>query len=284
MSSKKLNLIGQRFGRLTVISDAGIRVSEKGRKSYLWNCICDCGKTTVVTTSNLQGNKVLSCGCYRNERVFETNSKKLQNQTFGRLTAISCIHKNGVLYWKCRCSCGNYVEVIPASLTSGKTRSCGCYQRERTSQTRLKHGFSKKGSESTRLYRIWSAMKYRCYNPKSNHYNRYGGRGITVCDEWKDNFICFYEWAINNGYNDSLTIERKDYNGNYCPENCCWATWKQQAINRSSTRFVEYKGKQMSIKDLAIELNINYDTLINRVNNGWSIEKIINTPVKKMVE
>jgi len=275
MSNKKINLIGQRFGRLTVISDAGIRTSKNGRKFYIWNCACDCGNTSVVTTSNLRGNKVLSCGCYKKDRAFEANYINLQGKTFGRLTAISYIHKNGKLYWKCKCVCGNYVDVIPSSLIRGETRSCGCYQREIMSQIKRK-----KSIKQTRLYRIWGAMKYRCYNPNCHSYPRYGGRGIEICDEWKNNFLSFQTWALQNGYNDFLSIDRKDCNGNYTPENCRWADAKQQAMNRSSTRFIEYKGEQKSIYDWSVELKINYDTLIDRINKGLSMEKIMNTPIK----
>lgn len=138
------------------------------------------------------------------------------------------------------------------------------------------------GTSRSRLKRIWSKMKSRCYSPKVYNYHRYGGRGITVCDEWKDNFQAFYDWAIANGYADDLTIDRIDNDGNYEPNNCRWATMKEQANNKSNNVRITYKGKTQDIKQWSEELGIAYTTLFIRIHNGWPVEKAFFEPVKEV--
>ena len=121
--------------------------------------------------------------------------------------------------------CGNKFRTQTSFVKSGHTKSCGCYQKRRASET--KHGLI-----GTRLYSIWTNMKDRVSNIKNKAYNSYGGRGITVCEEWKNDFVSFYAWAMSNGYSDELTIDRIDNNGNYCPENCRWTTKSIQSRNK----------------------------------------------------
>lgn len=130
-----------------------------------------------------------------------------------------------------------------------------------------------------RLYGIWRGMKERCYSPKHINYHRYGGRGITVCEEWINSFQEFYDWAMANGYADDLTIDRKDNDGNYEPGNCRWATQKEQANNRRTNVKITYDGKTMDIKQWADELGICYTTLFFRITNGWPVEKAFNEPI-----
>ena len=130
--------------------------------------------------------------------------------------------------FRCRCDCGNQIVVTRDSLVSGNTKSCGCLNTEKGREPRrITHGKTK-----TRLYRIWSHMKARCDQPNNNRYYRYGARGIKVCDEWHESFEAFYDWAIENGYRDDLTIERKKNNLGYSPENCCWIPLSEQAKNK----------------------------------------------------
>ena len=123
-------------------------------------------------------------------------------------------------------------------------------------------------------------MKARCYNSNQWNYQYYGGRGIKVCDEWKNNYNSFYNWALENGYQDNLSIDRIDTNGNYEPSNCRWVTDKEQKNNTRRNHYITYKGKTQSMSKWAEEINISYTTLRSRINtNKWSIEKAFTTPV-----
>ena len=132
------------------------------------------------------------------------------------------------------------------------------------------------------MYQIWANMKYRCNNPTYKRYDRYGGRGIIVCDEWNDNFKDFYDWAINNGYQDDLTLDRIDNNGNYEPNNCRWATYTQQNYNRGISFDVTINGETKTDREWCEIYNLNYRTFITRYSNyGWDIEDAIIRPVNR---
>lgn len=154
--------------------------------------------------------------------------------------------------WKCRCDCGNERVVLQASLRSGKSKSCGCLNKEMVGNLHRTHGLTNK---SNGLYSIWSGMKRRCYYKKSPDYPDYGGRGITVCHEWKEDFQAFYDWSMANGYKKGLSIERKDVNGDYCPENCCWISLIDQAKNKRNTMTDEERYKICPICGKKYEIN-----------------------------
>lgn len=142
--------------------------------------------------------------------------------------------------------------------------------------TRTMHGQS-----NTRLYSIWSGIKNRCFNENEPAFKDYGGRGITVCQEWVDKFTAFEQWALNNGYSESLTIDRINNNGNYEPDNCRWITNQQQSRNRRTNHLLTHKGQTKTLIEWSEELSIPYNTLVNRINVlGWSIEKSLSTPSK----
>ena len=194
--------------------------------------------------------------------------KELSGQKFGKLTVIKRAGNTeyGQPLWECKCDCGNTTFVCGQHLREQRVKSCGCYIKEIVT----KHGMSQ-----TRLYRIWSNMKIRCENPKRRDYKHYGQRGVNVCNAWSD-FLTFYEWAINNGYKDGLTLDRIDVNGNYEPSNCRWATVKEQSNNRTNNHLITYDGETKTIAQWAEERNINHDTLYSRINRmNWDIGRAL---------
>ena len=206
-----------------------------------------------------------------------SNFIDLAGQKFNRLTVIETAGKakDGNYKWLCKCVCGKEVIVPSARLRKGENQSCGCLNKELT-----KERFTKHGKKNTRLYSIWCCMKSRCYNHKNTEYKNYGGRGIVVCEKWKNSFAAFYEWAIVNGYSDGLTIDRIDTNGNYEPSNCRWATNKEQANNRRTNNLITYNGETHTITEWAEKLGFKRITLANRINvYGWSVEKALTTPI-----
>ena len=193
----------------------------------------------------------------------------LIGQKFGRLTAMEYA---GDGRWKCVCECGNTTTVKTHKLRIGHTKSCGCYAKE----VSVENGKMKKhGGTGTRLYKIWAGIKTRCYNQNTEHFNLYMNRGITVCDEWRDDFGAFRDWALANGYQDHLTLDRKDNDGPYSPENCRWATAKEQTDNRRRTIRLSYGGETHTLMEWADITGIKYVTLFWRYKQNWSPERIL---------
>lgn len=176
--------------------------------------------------------------------------------------------------WECRCDCGSIKNVEGSKLKNGEIVSCGCYGNERRIERATKHNDSR-----TRLYKSWIGMKQRCYQKKGSDYQNYGGRGITVCDEWKNDFMSFKTWAMQNGYSDNLTLDRIDVNSNYCPENCRWITIKEQNRNKTNTVYIEYNGKNYTRCELADMYNLSTEQLSARLNIGWTLERALKTPL-----
>ena len=155
----------------------------------------------------------------------------LAGQKFGRLTVIGIAEKathGKTVKWLCKCECGKEVIVNSSALRHDHTKSCGCLQSEVTIARNYKHGLAHRH----KLYSVWNSMRCRCNNIGDNSFSRYGGRGISICPEWNNSFIAFYQWAIANGYKEGLSIDRINNDGNYEPSNCRWATVKEQASNR----------------------------------------------------
>lgn len=203
------------------------------------------------------------------------NGTSKANQTmigdrYGLLTVIDGPIKDGRIWWLCRCACGTEKQVRQDHMRSQRVISCGCHQKRRTSEVSKIHGM-----KNTRIYTCWRNMKTRCYNPNFIGFDRYGGRGIRVCEEWQE-FLPFYEWAMANGYKDDLSIDRIDNDGNYCPQNCRWATTKGQALNRSSNCLIEYKGVRRHISEWDKMIGSKKSGRVRaRLNAGWSIEEAV---------
>ena len=181
-------------------------------------------------------------------------------QKFGRLTVIEELpeRKKGLIVYKCQCDCGAYTNVTSHDLKNGHTKSCGCLVRD----TITKHGKC-----NTRLYNIYQNMLNRCYNKNAPRYDDCGGRGIKVCDEWLNDFQVFYDWSMNNGYQENLTIDRINNDGNYEPNNCRWLTLYEQSQNRRNTLSVHYRNKVQSLNKWIdeLKLSVTRTTIYNRL-------------------
>lgn len=207
-------------------------------------------------------------------------SKKFQDLTglvFGRLTVIGFSGKTGIQpKWYCRCECGNIVNVFSSNLKRGTSSSCGCYFDEVNKEKSIVHGLSA-GNKSPE-YRSWVAMINRTSSKSNKCYQNYGGRGITVCDRWLDvrNFV--EDMGLKPS--DKHTIDRIDVNGNYCPENCRWATQKEQAVNKTTNRRLTYNGITKTMGEWENDLGFKVGTIKGRLRIGWSVDKAISEPVR----
>lgn len=198
-------------------------------------------------------------------------SKELVGKRFGKLIVVSRFAENtksGKAQWVCKCDCGNTTIVPTYRLTMGETQSCGCKKFESHNK---KHGM-----KHTRIYSIWCGVKKRCNNPKCKNYNLYGGSGISICEEWNNDFMAFYEWSMKNGYQDSLTIDRIDSSKGYSPDNCRWATRKEQNNNRRNNLKISYNGRTQTLKQWCDELNLKYELVRSRIkDSGMTFEEAI---------
>lgn len=198
--------------------------------------------------------------------------KNLIGQRFGRLTVIEFAGtKNSKAYWKCRCDCGNICVVRSSHLKDGSTQSCGCLASEVTITRSTIHGMS-----YNKTYTTWQRMKQRCFYKKSIGYSGYGGRGITVCDEWRDNFQTFYDYVskLEHFGEEGYSLDRINNDGNYEPDNVRWATAKEQARNKRTTVFVEYEGETISLQEAAERSRINYVAMKTRWGAGVRGEEL----------
>lgn len=202
--------------------------------------------------------------------------KDLTGNRYGRLVVLERDGSNYPTRWKCLCDCGKVVSVRGGHLKDGGVKSCGCL---------ISNPEIPKGTHyetHTRLYRIWCMIKGRCYRPSHSSYYCYGAKGIKMCEEWKNNYTAFRDWAHNAGYADDLSIERIDINKDYCPENCTWIPLGDQSKNRSTSVVYEYNGKKQILKDWCREYNMPYNSVHSRIKyHGWSFEKALFTPIDK---
>lgn len=231
-------MIGKTFGRLTVSEMAAPHVQASGRKRYKYLCACICGKETEVLGENLRSGHTTSCGCQQDDNR-KKRAKDATGLRFGRLTvtgdAGKYVSPQGAELRQVRavCDCGIEITANLNSLKGGITASCGCYRTELAIAS-IKHGDARKGA-ATKEYKVWGNMIARCENPNVDRYPIYGGRGIKVCDEWRESFEAFLH-DMGRKPSPEHSIDRIDVNGNYEPGNCRWATAEVQANNKRNSR------------------------------------------------
>ena len=271
-----VDLTGQKFGMLTVIGRAEDRVSPNGTKRVMWRCKCDCGNECERSSPNLKVKGGTSCGCRKSRLTGERTLEDLTGKRFGRLTVIKRVPSKNLTKWLCRCDCGKEIEALGNNLKRGHTTSCGCYREEKRPTLAYKHGL-----KHTRAYMIWEKMKGRCLCETNPSYPRYGGRGITICDEWRDNPVAFIEWAYANGYREDAeygecTVDRIDVDKGYSPDNCRIVDEKVQANNRRTNRWIEHGGERKTMAQWADVLGINPMKLrYYLIDKGMTIQEII---------
>lgn len=241
--------IGARFGKWTV---TGFHSWTKLRMQR-WSVRCDCGTEGTRYAASLKSGGSKSCGC---------PARFAAGTRFGRWTIIEESPKADIRRYFVVCDCGIQRHVNMASLVNGESLSCGCLAREGTSIRARTHGLTK-----TRQYRIWRSMRQRCLNPKVVEYSRYGGRGITICDRWRDSFEAFWE-DMGPTYAPHLSIDRIDNDAGYAPGNCRWATSKQQAMNRSNTLVAQTPIGPMSVQSAAKLTGLSLHCIQHRVKTG----------------
>lgn len=229
---KKIDFTGLKKGRVLVIREISNR---------LWECKCDCGKIFTKTSSAII-QKTLSCGCLLREMV-KARTVDLTGKRFGRLVVLGLVgpRESGGYVWKCLCDCGIERNIHGSGLKYGDSKSCGCLKNEIVKIINMTHGQSKK----TKTYRSWAAMKERCSNPHHVSYSSYGGRGIKVCDRWKESFENFFEDM--GECPENMSIDRINNDGNYEPGNCRWATAKEQNMNSRHVRWTTFLGMTKSL-------------------------------------
>ena len=209
MGQKNQEMIGKKFGKLTVVSE----MDEKGRQgNTLYSCMCDCGKVKQALGVELRRGGIKSCGACNRDAIRE----------------------RGVVLYK------------------------------------------------DRIYRIWDAMKQRCYNPNNLAYHNYGGRGVGICSEWRHNYLAFLRWSNSNGYAEKLEIDRIDNDGDYEPSNCKWSTHTEQQRNRRDNLYITINGVTKCLQEWSIDSGINHGTLQRRYSVGWRGEKLLSPVNKKM--
>jgi len=204
--------------------------------------------------------------------------KDLVGKRFGRLTVVSLTdgRRHRERHWMCVCDCGNGYIVSSNGLKSGHATQCySCAKKQAGVKKRTDSYYY------PALRKRYSNMKTRCYDQSYPEFHLYGGRGIKICDEWLYSFHSFVRWALDSGYDPSLTIDRIDTNGDYCPENCRWVGAKEQANNRRTNRFLTFNGISDTVANWSEKTGIPYKTIYRRITrSGWSVERALTTPAR----
>ena len=258
---------GQRFGRLVVTG----QIERRNNGSRYVQCACDCGGTKLIGVNQLRSGKTRSCGCLVRESNDRIHPVPI-GQRFGNLVVLrkSGSRARGRMV-EAQCDCGNITIANINNLRSGHTASCGCLK-SRASEKRAIHGHTRKG-KFNRTYAIYRDMRTRCENPNYREFHLYGGRGITVCERWRQGYEFFL--ADMGERPPGMTLERNRVNEGYSPENCCWASPAEQSVNKRNNVFIEHEGRRMTVSQWAAELGLNAKRMYYGVKQGWPPEKLL---------
>lgn len=274
MANRVKDITGEKFGKLTVLKRDGYTNGK--RKSILWLCKCDCGNEVLRTSAHLKQNYNSTCGKCNLINDLEYIGKK-----FGYWTIIEPAKgKDRKKSYLCECKCGTRKVVHLDTMKLGKSKSCGCFHKEKLIEDKTTHG-----KTGQRIARIYYNMMSRCYDEKNKRFSDYGGRGVRVCDEWRNNSCAFIEWATQNGYSDDLSIDRIDNNGDYSPNNCRFITTKEQSNNRRNSILLTFFGNTKTMKEWCDCIGEDYNKIYARYYRGYKAfrEKEI-SKIKKYVE
>ena len=310
---KYLRCIGQSFGKFTVIDFSRTYENGKNLTTAYFICRCECGNTITARATDIICGRLPSCQCSKAEiyKKIKENYRPPEEilshigETHNYLTIIGVIRKesdNGRRsnFYKCTCICGNTTEIRCHRVLTNQTISCGCYHDGLLARMEIRERYRAHDLSSTTLYKKWIGIKQRCHNPNHIHYKHYGGRGVNICNEWlafdyntnvNIGFINFYNWSIEAGYHEGLTIDRIDVNGNYEPNNCRWITQDAQSKNKRSNVYITYEQKFDEIGKPPIRYTfpvsiwskitgLSGHTITNRLRksrNNWTVEQALLT-------
>lgn len=274
--------IGKTINYLTPLKEAE-ETAPDGSQQWVFKCIC--GKQITEKPDRVISGHKKSCGCMRyvgikhKEHRRDNLQRVIPDMFIGKkqnmLTVLSVERPKGKgrTKLKCVCDCGNITYVLPYQFKNGEIKSCGCLR----NKDKITHGLSKNP-----LYSEWYSMIRRCYNPKADNYERYGGRGITVCEEWLHSPAMFFAWVESiGGKPEGFTLDRIDNNGPYAPDNCRFADNRTQSRNKRSNTMISANGKTQCVSDWSKESGIPVNTIQGRLARGWNIEQAVTQPVKK---
>lgn len=269
---------GDKYYSFSLTGEYIKKINERGR---YWECICICGEKRYLQAWRIKSGNVKSCGCQSSEYKRQKQRKRIvEGERIGMFVLTGLCdyrYKKEALFVEALCECGSKKFYRYDYLINGHTKSCGCKKSSFLSNSLSIHGHSK-----SRLYGIWKNMIRRCLEEKSDVYMYYGGRGIKICIEWQNSFEIFKDWSLKNGYDNNLTIDRKDNDGNYEPDNCRWTTRLIQSRNTRKTIFLNIFNENKSLRDWADDYRckVSADTLYIRITKlKWDIEKALITPI-----
>ena len=271
----RIDMIGCRYGRWIVIAEVAKRILPSGQPVRCFRVRCNCGTEKVLKGSTLRHGQSLSCGCYHREQVsghrHSYDDGIVIGQNFGKWTVLRLNpkrDKQGARQYDVKCECGTEKLVRGYALRYGNSSSCGCVATKRVTT----HGMS-----GIPEYQTWEDIKKRCGNKKHKDYKIYGGRGIRVCDEWKHDFMAFYN-HIGPKPSSKHSIDRIDSDGHYAPGNVKWSTATEQANNTSRNRNITVDGQTKSVSQWAREYGVRPHMIIHRLNRGWDEENAVKVP------